>query len=654
MCGIAGIYGSSPANRATEVLRMVESLEHRGPDDAGVAAFNPGSGSGGVLSRAQCEQPYKAYLGHRRLSIIDLQGSRQPLSNEDGTVWVTFNGEIYNYKELANFLTGKGHVLRNHGDTEVLVHLWEEFAEDMVHKLNGMFAFAIYDVKRDTLFLARDRFGEKPLYYYVGEDCLAFASELHAFWHLSSFSPIVDDLAMGEYLRHGYVPSPLTIYKNCYSLPAGHTARVSKTFDSIEVSRYWHPQMGAQRSFDSEEFSDLLNNAVKSRLIADVESGVFLSGGVDSTTVALSAASLSREPVRTYTISNNAYIGLEDESLIASNTSKVIGSRHRDIQVDARLGELSEKLARHYGQPFADYSFVPTYLVAKAAREDVKVALSGDGGDEVFFGYNRYGLERYYAALGTVPYGIRCAIANLVKTLPCGANLKRGIDFVASAGRLETKGNNRSHMFHEFWQNKAFMPGFSERLSKGGFHSESIHHRYHEACTGPRDSRWPEIDQCMYLPDDILTKVDIASMASSLECRAPLLDHRLVEYVNGLQVSDKVKDGTTKLPLRNYVREKAPELYFSKQKTGFSIPLAKWLRGELREWAYSKLFDDSGLVERFIRREFIQQIWKEHQSGQVDHAMRIWLLVSIRNWEYQMNLVTSRERFVTLDSSVFV
>ena len=363
MCGIAGIVCVEPSSRGEDIVSMANALEHRGPDDWGYLVLKRDKS---FLPKRQKDTPVESadiFFGHRRLSIIDVAGTQQPLCNEDASVWVIFNGEIYNFCELCEDLTAKGHKLKEKGDTEVLVHLWEEYGESMLEKLIGMFALAIYDLKQEVLFIARDRYGQKPLFYFQNSKILAFASELQSLKKLPEF-PIddTDNTAIAQYFRYGYIPSPRTAYKNVFNLPAGHFIIYGK--GQLNVKEYWQPRVSGEKTeVDLDELQDLIDRSVKARLISDVPLGAFLSGGIDSALITASAMKQLPAPINTYTISTGDYWC--DESKEAQTTADYLGTKHHTFKVKPDFIAVSSKLAKHYGQPFADYSSIMTYYVSK-------------------------------------------------------------------------------------------------------------------------------------------------------------------------------------------------------------------------------------------------------------------------------------------------
>lgn len=631
MCGIAGIVSVLPRPLGRTLGQMSQALEHRGPDGVGFIALNPGEPCPQNASDTPPNSSHCAFLAHRRLSIIDLAGSRQPLPNEDGSVWVVFNGEIYNYKELADKLAGKGHRLREKGDTEVLVHLYEEYRDNLFEHLNGMFSVAIYDVKEHRLILARDRFGEKPLYYWETGGLLAFASELQGLWPLEEF-PIdnVELSAMAQYFRYGYIPTPLTIYPGVHSLSPGHFI-VWNNGELGPARAYYAPQVHGQNPGDNaDELEDRFDLAVCSRLTADVPVGCFLSGGLDSSLIASSMVKISSHQVRSFTIRLDDDV--LDESVQAKAIAAHLGTRHTEYSIKPDFLGAITLLARHYGQPFADYSSVPTYYISRETRRDVKVALSGDGGDELFAGYDRYSNQRVSDMAALVPSSLRMFSAAALRILNTqNSFIPHLADFLNCASKLPERGENHTSLFHSYWRDRCFQPDFASitpDTNCGKFTS-----LYKQCISHDTLDRWLETDQRMYLPNDILTKVDIASMAASLETRAPFLDHRFTEYVNGLFSTDKIKNKTTKYLLRRLAERRLPENVAKLPKKGFTLPLARWLRNELREWGLELLKDHQDAWTPYLVPTAIWRLWDAHQSGRADHSMRLWQVISVCLWD---------------------
>ncbi|HOK04497.1 MAG TPA: asparagine synthase (glutamine-hydrolyzing), partial [Victivallales bacterium] len=405
MCGIAGIFNTEKKDRLNDIHSMTLRISHRGPDAWGYLVTTPGEKAYFTYNSVVPDKKAKLYFGHRRLSIIDIEGAKQPLSNEDFSIWVVFNGEIYNYIELSEFLKKRGHLFKTTGDTEVLLHLWEEYRENMLHHLVGMFAFALYDANRDFLFLARDRFGQKPLFYAEREGDFFFASELQAFWGLKEFSDVsINKTAIAQYFRYGFIAAPLTAYQGIYSLPAGHW--ISAINERKILKQYWKPNVCGTKEADLEKIKSLIAESVKIRMRSDVPIGAFLSGGIDSSLITSYMVEQSVNPVKTFTVSSGVEY-IEDESVVASEIAKILNTEHIEIRVKPDFLTVADKLARHYGQPFSDHSAVMTYYVSEGARQYVKVALTGDGGDELFAGYTGYLKLNFYRFFGSLPFELK-------------------------------------------------------------------------------------------------------------------------------------------------------------------------------------------------------------------------------------------------------
>ncbi len=634
MCGIAGILGKTRNRMSSDVVKMTNALAHRGPDDFGYASACPGETVKISLGVAPPDTESMAVLGHRRLSIIDLSGSRQPLSNEDGTVCTVFNGEIYNYVELIELLVKKGHVFRNKGDTEVLVHLWEEFGKEMVNHLVGMFAFCIYDSRSGTLFLARDRFGQKPVYYFERNDNFHFASELQAFFPLDNFKRNeTNGAAIAQYFRYGFIPNPETAYKDVFMLPPGHTLEIRGGI--IFTSQYWKPTVTGDMDLpDYGKLEELLDESVRLRLRADVPFGSFLSGGIDSALITSSMMKYSPAPVRTFTISTGKEY-FTDESGEAAETARLLGTEHNTLEVSPDFIPVAEKLAASYGQPYSDYSSILTYYVSRETRQFVKVALTGDGGDELFAGYNGYLRNTLYNSFGSLPFTIKKAAASLSRILTASNPDSQLYDSISSVFPLPLKGENIAPLFHRRWRDSAFQNDFSRSAADSRTSEiERFASYYREASSDNPIDRWLEADQRLYLCDDILVKLDIASMAVSLECRSPFLDHRFAEFANKISSASKMRNGIPKAILREIARRRNLAHITGLPKKGFSMPFGQWLRQEpIKHWIHSLIFENNGVWNTYLKEEAVEGFWKEHQSGRMNHHMRIWMIASLVLWQ---------------------
>jgi asparagine synthase (glutamine-hydrolysing) len=609
MCGIAGFtaHGNARDERLRTLRSMCGALVHRGPDDEGFYT-DPDVG-----------------LGMRRLSIIDLEGGQQPISNEDGTVHVVFNGEIYNHRELRSDLRNAGHRFTTRSDTEVLVHLYEDHGVEMVHRLRGMFAFALWDERRSRLFLARDRLGIKPLYYTVRDGELAFASELKALAPFLRSTPEIDRRSLGLYLAFGYVPDPHSIYQDLHKLAPGHRLIWGREAGA-EVERYWSPVRAESPVSDEraavERLRELLEEAVRYRLIADVPLGAFLSGGLDSSAVVASMARAMDRPVRTFTI------GFEDprwnEAPHAAEVASALGTDHTELIVKPDVEDLFEKVAVGFDEPFADSSAIPMYLVSKLARDHVKVCLSGDGGDELFGGYVRY--REMLRRNGEVSPPIRSLLRGFARRLPRSAYGRNRL--------LELSRSRRGRY--------AGMVARSPRVDEGGVARKELAAAvpdvdrlldpwFDEADARDFPSQLMLVDALTYLPGDILTKVDRMSMAVSLEARVPLLDHRLAEFAFSLPSRMKLRNGGGKWIFREALRDLLPNSVFRKPKHGFGVPLGPWFRHELRHRC-RELVEDGHRLFEYVEPGAVRQIVGEHQRGRRDHSQMIWRLLVLRFW----------------------
>lgn len=603
MCGIAGIVGSDVD--AAGMRRMRDALVHRGPDSEGEVVL-PG-----------------AALGVRRLKIIDLVTGDQPQSNEDGTVWTVFNGEIYNYRELRDELTARGHRFRTASDTEVIVHLYEDHGEDLVARLDGMFALAVWDCGQRTLVLARDRLGKKPLLYRLDRDRVAFASEHAALMQASARHAAVDPAALLAYLRLGYVPAPLDIFAGVHKVRPGHV--VLWRDGRVRDRAYWRPPdpgtLRISRPEALEEIRRLLRTAVAKRLMSDVPLGAFLSGGLDSSTVVAIMSEFTGR-VRTFTIdfAERAFSEARYAQLVAAR----FGTDHTAVTVRPGDVEVVGRLVHHYGEPFADPSALPTYYLSRMARQSVTVALNGDGGDEVFAGYQRYVAVRLADRLDVVPPMIRYLVSGAAVRLPA-----------PSGGLL------RLRRFAAFWRR----PSWDRYLSSIELFGEAaLRTMLDPALLGslpvipsPRDdvdalTAAQIFDLTTYLPDDLLVQVDIASMANSLEVRSPLLDRDLVGFVLRLPVDMRMPGLERKALLREAMRGVLPDEIVDRPKQGFGVPIGSWWRGPLRSYATDVLLSGPARTRGYFRPGAVERLVRSHIEGDADHAHRIWGLLFLELW----------------------
>ena len=620
MCGISGKFNFDPANPIDRdrLTAMTSAVAHRGPDSDG---FHVGRGIG---------------LGHRRLSIIDLSTGDQPLANEDRTIWVVFNGEIYNFAEVRAELEAFGHQFRTHSDTEVIVHAYEQWGERAVDRFRGMFAFAIWDEPRRRLLLVRDRLGVKPLYYSATPSGVTFGSEIKSLLEDPDVPRGWSAEALDAYLTLQYVPCPQTIYRSIWKLPPGHLLVAEG--GRVTTRRYWDLTFtgegdAARESEYLERLDALVGESVRLRLVSDVPLGAFLSGGIDSSLVVAAMAEACSGRVVTTSVGFNesAFNELEYARTVARHLGV---EQHEKIVHPGghEIVDLLPKLAWHLDEPFADSSAVPTYYVSKAAREHVTVALSGDGGDELWAGYARHRVEQWEltARRWLGPAGGRIA-GQLAGRLPLGFKGVRSLRHLALS---PADACARKHAYGQF------EAGARGALYSGDFANEvrdadpfvSFRLAY-ESCPSPDPlDRALYVDVKTYLVDDIMTKVDKMSMAVSLESREPLLDHRLLEFAATVPTSLKLKHGQSKYLLRRLLERRIPKAIVDRPKHGFEAPIGEWLRGPLAPMVDS-LLTDGRLRDRGIFDDrAVAGVWREHRDGRQDHRHRLWSLVMLELW----------------------
>jgi asparagine synthase (glutamine-hydrolysing) len=638
MCGIVGFFSQNQFERLSGCLDIAtQTLSHRGPNNAGRYL----SATNGVG------------LGHRRLSILDLSDAgNQPMEHPNGRYTIIFNGEVYNFVELKKALKLRGHIFRSHSDTEVVLNAYHEWGIDCVHKFIGMFAFAIWDNSAKRLFAARDRMGIKPLYYYFKDGTLIFASELKALMAFKGFSRSIDEEALSLYLHYQYVPAPRTIFNDTYKLLPGHYLLCSR--DGLITRQYWHIPDCTEEPYkpqkDDEDrlldvLDDKLTQAVADRLISDVPLGALLSGGIDSSLVVALMQKVNPSPVRTFSIgfAEDKY----NEAPWASKIAAYLGTNHTELYVDpAKALEVIPQLPDIYDEPFADSSAVPTYLVSKLTRSHVTVALSGDGGDEQFAGYVRYWMTRTMADwLGKVPRRLKAPIVKMLTLLPihwisqCYLPLR---DHLPQRLRVAN--------FQDKWQKLIMQLGQSDlaqlyRMTICLWSRSDLFHligRDLPACRYEKVFRsvsgcstisgLMQVDQHTYLPDCMLTKVDRASMAASIEVRVPLLDHRVVEFTSRLPESLKYKNGAGKYLLKRLLARYLPQALFERPKMGFGLPIDQWMRGELRTLLLDYLSPDRLRREGRLDPGIVQQKLKEHLDGTCNHHYRLWAVLMWEMW----------------------
>ena len=619
MCGITGIIDTRSCSDISRAVlqRMNDSQLHRGPDE-GSLYIEPGVG-----------------LGHRRLSIIDIATGQQPLFNEDGSVVVVFNGEIYNYQQLIPELQALGHVFHTKSDTEVIVHAWEAWGADCVKRFRGMFAFALWDRNRQTFFMARDRLGVKPMYYALLDDgTLLFGSELKSILAHGGLRRDIDPLAVEEYFALGYVAEPRTIFKQAQKLPPAHTLTIRRGQPLGQPVAYWDVRFTLDNPISQAdaqvELVHRLQESIRLRMISEVPLGAFLSGGVDSSAVVALMAGLSEEPV------NTCSIGFDDpafnESAFAQKVADRYHTNHHVETVHSDDFDLIDTLARLYDEPYADSSAIPTYRVCQLARKHVTVALSGDGGDEIFGGYRRYRLHLLEEKLrATLPLGLRRPLFGALGRWYPKADwaprmFRAKTTFEAQARDSVEAYFHTMSLIREPMRSQLYSDSFKRAL--GGYSAQEVFRRHaNRAGTADPLALIQYIDLKTYLVGDINTKVDRASMAHSLEVREPLMDHELVEWLATLPSAFKMRGSEGKYVLKKSMEPYLPQDVLYRPKMGFAVPLARWLRGPLRGRVRDALLGSQLAESGWFNVATIRQLVEQHESGARDHSTPIWTLL---------------------------
>ncbi|MBN1779933.1 asparagine synthase (glutamine-hydrolyzing) [bacterium] len=622
MCGICGQLYFDPSRRVNpDILRsMCGTIVHRGPDDEGQWSRGP------------------AGLGMRRLSIIDLSTGHQPISNEDNSMQIVFNGEIYNFQLLRRELETLGHRFRTNTDTETILHGYEEWGTGICERLNGMFAFAVWDDRNHVLFLARDRIGIKPLYYYQDDEKLVFGSELKAILRHPEVACTLDPVALNNYLTFEYIPAPRSIFREVHKLPPGHWLYWQD--DQLRERSYWTlvPQeMPISENQAREKLAALLKDAVKLRLISDVPLGAFLSGGLDSSIMVSQMAALMDQPVKTFSI------GFKESSYNELKYARAVAAKyktdHHEFVIEANALELTEKLIRHLDEPFGDFSIFPTYLVSKMARDFVTVVLSGDGGDELFSGYDSYRAHRFDRSFyHLLPKALKHGLFD-----PMARNLnptekKKG--WINSFKRFVQGTQLPKSLYHARWmvflqemeRQQLFSDDILEELAP--YDPYDFIHTYSRQADGLSDvTRTGYIDVKSYLVDDILVKVDRMSMAVSLEARVPYLDHRIVEFCYSLPPAMKMKGYKTKMLLQNTFWDALPPEVQKRDKQGFSIPIKNWIRNDLKSMMLDLLSEQRIRQQGLFRPETVNRWVREHLDGRENHSHKLWALMVFQQWK---------------------
>ena len=615
MCGIAGkiFFDKNRAVSLADLKRMSDVIEHRGPDDEG--HYNKDN----------------IGLVFRRLSIIDLHTGHQPLSNAHGNLWITFNGEVYNFKEERKALEKKGYTFKTNTDTEVIVNLYQEYGENCVDHLRGMFAFVIWDESKKELFGARDRFGIKPFHYYIDNDKFVWGSELKSIVASDDIKRDISLESLDYYFAYGYTPRNQSIYSQIQKLKPGHSF-VLKPYDQekLKIKQYWQvyykPDYSKSEDYWKEALYESLNEAVKLRMISDVPLGAFLSGGVDSSTVVALMALNSQKPIKTFSI------GFKEEKYNELKYARILSNKyktdHHEFIVEPQSIELLPNLVKAYDEPFADSSAIPTYYVSKYTREHVTVALSGDGGDELFAGYGSYDKMMMLHRKKHYPKSL-FSLAN--KLIP---------DHVHGKGMTYYLSKNKDNIgaYFNLWKDyerrKVFLPEIKSKLNNN--YSENLKIDFIKNSNGDFLTKMQQLDMQTYMVDDILTKVDRASMMNSLEARVPLIDHKFAELSFTIPSELKMKGDVKKYILKEAFSKVLPPEIISHKKQGFAVPLSIWFKGDLKEYANDSL-RSSNTLYNYLEKRHVEKILNNHQKGMRDYSEKIWTLLFLNEWLHQNN-----------------
>lgn len=619
MCGITGIYSVLKEIDKELLVNLTDILKHRGPDDCGYFIDD------------------NIGLGHRRLSIIDLETGHQPISNEDNSVVIVYNGEFYNFKEYIDFLKSKGHKFKTNTDTEVILHLYEEIGTQVLDKIRGMFTFAIWDKNKSTLFIARDRLGQKPLFYTFQNDKFYFSSELKSFFKINEIKKDIDRQAIDYYLTYQYIPAPLSVYKNIYKLmPAEYI--IVKNGKIIEKKNYW--QLPAKTNYNisyadaKEQLRELLFESVKLRLVSDVPVGSFLSGGVDSSIITAIMAKTAGKQIKTFSIGFDE--GDYNELPYAKLVADKYNTEHKEFIVKPDTINIINDLAYFYNEPYADSSALPTYYLSKMTSKYVKVALNGDAGDEMFCGYYRYQAMRFYEIINNIPLGKNiCKIfSNLIPS--SGFNNRRIIQIrnflnIISKQHIDVYKDLVSY-FYDDDKNNIYTDEFRNSVdtTKCFSYITDIFNNFNDVKGLTQKIMFT--DQLSYLPNDLLVKVDIASMMNSIECRSPILDHKVVEFANSLPLEYKLRGFKKKHIFTDTFKDLIPSEIINRKKMGFGVPLFHWFRNELKDFAYDNILNAFYIKNSWFKKDKVQNILDNHVSKKENNAFKIWSLLMLSLW----------------------
>lgn len=630
MCGIVGILDLASSPEQGLIERMNRIMHHRGPDGEGYYLDGP------------------IALGHRRLSIIDLAGGKQPLSNEDGTIWVTFNGEIYNFQGLRDELIEKGHRFSTRSDTETIVHAYEEYGESCVERFRGMFSFAVWDGRIKRLFIARDRLGKKPLYYHTDGKRFIFASEIKAIVQDEKVKREIDPKALADYFTYNYIPFPETIFKGIRKLPPGHWMTVDLVGSGVSAkpaaetepsklevvtSKYWdivyHPDHSVSENEWVESLREKLREAVRMRLISEVPLGAFLSGGIDSSTVVALMSQVQNSPVKTFSI------GFREEDFSELKYARMIaekfGTDHHEMVIDPDAVEVLPLLAWEFDEPFADSSAIPTYYVSKMAREQVTVILSGDGGDETFAGYRRYRWAQDMNRYDRLPSPLKSLLFGLPAALLPDGTKGKGMLRHLSKEPFERYAGLNTFAGPSYLQ--SLLSNDIISCMRQSLPDYSAMEDFYNSC-GSSDylTRIQYVDTKLYLAEDILTKVDRTSMLCSLETRAPLLDHEVVELVAKMPSTMKIRNGEMKYILKRAMEGILPDEILFRKKMGFGVPLVHWFKKDLTAYAHDVLLSREAKERGIFNPRYVETLLDAHRKKGRDLSANIWALLFFEQW----------------------
>jgi asparagine synthase (glutamine-hydrolysing) len=621
LCGIFGLYSESGiSNDEIELCKSAgEILKHRGPDGSGTFTHP------------------NLFLLHRRLSIIDLQGGGQPLYNEDKSITIIFNGEIFNYKELMSILQKAGHVFSTESDTEAIIHAYEEWGEKCIDRLRGMFAFALWDQNNRKLLLVRDRLGIKPLYYTQIGDRFYFSSEIKAIINQRSFKKEIDNNALAAYFSLTYIPSPLSIFKNLMKLPPGHYMTIQN--GNASIIKYWdvffRPDYTKNEDYFRNRFNEIFNESVRLRMISDVPIGAFLSGGIDSGMVVSNMSKLSSQPVRTFTMGFGGNTGgYNDERKLAKTVSSYFNAEHREFEVQPDIKGIIEKIIRSFDEPFADDTVIPSYYLCQITRKHVTVALSGLGGDEVFGGYERYLGYKLSSIYNRLPYFLReKVIRQLIERIPERADGHYTVNHLKRFVRhASLKNDERYFGFISMQEGKKILNN-NKHIEEGFKNCQDMFIDLYnsENAKEPLDKIF-YCDMKTYLPEDILACTDRISMHHSLEVRVPFIDHKLLEFCATIPNNLKIKYNIKKYLLRKEAKNHLPQEVFKQRKQGFASPMTQWINSDIKEYVKEMLCERNLSKHGYFKQKEIDRLLEEHFTRKEIHDKEIWSILVFQTW----------------------